>query len=251
VPGVTGSALDKHLVPRNGPGSVLASAPRAGAAESENSKADVAYEWIRAGILNGTYGAGHRLVLDRLATEIGVSPVPVREALRRLEAEGYVEFQRNVGVTVRTIDAAGYAEAMETLAILEASATALSSPLLRKREITKARRINEAMGRSLDALDPVQFTTLNSEFHETLYRMCPNSYLVGLVDRESARLRGLRQGFAFVPGRSSQAVVEHNRLLDLIEAKAGLSRIEDYARAHRERTVRRFLQRYQAGQPNA
>lgn len=240
---MTGSGLDKQLVRGNGARSVVAS----GASESDSSKADAAYEWIRAGILEGTYGAGHRLVLDRLASEIGVSPVPVREALRRLEAEGYVEFQRNVGATVRTIDAAGYAEAMETLAILEASATALSSPLLRKREILKARRINEAMGRSLDALDPVQFTTLNAEFHETLYRVCPNSYLVGLVDRESARLRGLRQGFAFVPGRSHQAVAEHNKLLELIESKASLSRIEDYARSHRDRTVRRFLQRYQTG----
>jgi DNA-binding GntR family transcriptional regulator len=248
---MTGSGLDKQLVRGNGARSVVASAPKAGASESDSSKADAAYEWIRAGILDGTYGAGHRLVLDRLASEIGVSPVPVREALRRLEAEGYVEFQRNVGATVRTIDAAGYAEAMETLAILEASATALSAPLLRKREILKARRINEAMGRSLDALDPVQFTTLNAEFHETLYRVCPNSYLLGLVDRESARLRGLRQGFAFVPARSSQAVAEHNRLLELIESKASLSRIEDYARSHRERTVRGFLQRYQTRQPNA
>lgn len=248
---MAGNVVDRQLARGNRAGSVAAPAPRAGVGESDSSKADAAYEWIRAGILNGKYGAGHRLVLDRLASEIGVSAVPVREALRRLEAEEYVEFRRNVGATVRTIDAAGYAEAMETLAILEASATALSSPLLRKRDILKARRINEAMGRSLDALDPVQFTTLNSEFHETLYRICPNSYLVGLVDRESARLSGLRQGFAFVPGRSSQAVAEHNRLLDLIESKAGLSRIEDYARSHRERTVRRFLQRYQAGLPNA
>lgn len=221
----------------------------AGLVELEGSKAEVAYQWIRAGILDGTYAAGHRLVLDRLAGELGVSAVPVREALRRLEAEGYVEFRRNVGATVRTIDAAGYAEAMETLGVLEACATALSAPLLQKREITKARKINEAMARSLEALDPVQFTTLNSEFHETLYRVCTNSYLVGLIDRESDRLRGLRQGFAFVPGRSSNAVSEHNRLLDLIEAGAGVSRIEDYARSHREKTARIFLERYETRLP--
>lgn len=242
--------MPEQLVPKNG-GRVAASAPRAGADELDSSKADLAYESIQAGILDGTYGAGHRLVLERLAAEIGVSPVPVREALRRLEAEGYVEFRRNVGATVRTIDAAGYAEGMETLGILEASATALATPLLRKREIMKARRINEAMRRSLDMLDPVQFTALNTEFHETLYRVCPNSYLVGLVDRESARLRGLRQGFAFVPGRSSQSVVEHGRLLEMIESKAGMSRIEDYARSHRVRTVRQFLQRYHTVPPNA
>jgi len=215
--------------------------------EPDGSKAEVAYSRIRNGILDGSYQAGHRLVLDRLANQIGMSSVPVREALRRLEAEGYVEFKRNVGATVRTIDAAAYAESMETLAIIEAAATALAAPMLRKRELLKARRINEAMAKSIDLLDPVRFVTLNSEFHETLYRLCPNSYLVSLVDRESDRLRGLRQGFAFVPGRSSQAVSEHAQLLDLIEAHATSGRIEDYARAHRRLTVRGFLDRYESG----
>lgn len=215
--------------------------------QPDGSKAEVAYRRIRNGILDGSLRAGHRLVLDRLATEIGMSSVPVREALRRLEAEGYVEFRRNAGATVRSIDAAGYAESMETLAIIEAAATALAAPMLRKRELLKARRINEAMAKSLDLLDPLRFVTLNSEFHETLYRRCPNSYLVSLVERESDRLRGLRQGFAFVPGRSSQAVSEHGQLLDLIEAHAAFGKIENYARAHRNRTVRGFLDRYASG----
>jgi DNA-binding GntR family transcriptional regulator len=215
--------------------------------EPDGSKAEVAYRRIRNGILDGHYRAGQRLVLERVATEIGTSSVPVREALRRLEAEGYVAFKRNVGATVRTIDAAAYAESMETLAIVEAAATALAAPVLPKKELLKARRINEAMAKSLDLVDPLRFVTLNSEFHETLYRVCPNSYLVGLADRESDRLRGLRQGFAFVPGRSSQAVSEHAHLLDLIEAHATFGTIEDYARAHRSRTVRAFLERYESG----
>src|SRR6185437_11644441 len=92
---------------------------------ARGSKAEVAYERIRAQILDGTYGPGYRLILDRLGSEIGVSAVPVREALRRLEAEGYVEFKRNMGATVSRVDAEGYAQTMETLAILEASATAM------------------------------------------------------------------------------------------------------------------------------
>lgn len=209
------------------------------------SKAEVAYESIRSRIIDGTYGPGHRLVLDRLASEIGVSSVPVREALRRLEAEGYVDFKRNLGATVRTIDAADYAQIMDTLAILEATATALASPLLEPHQIRRAHRLNEEMARALDQFDLMAFNTLNHEFHETLYAPCPNAYLVELMDREWARLQGIRNSaFAFVPQRAHESVAEHERLLELIEAKVDPARIEDYARDHRSRTARRFLERY-------
>lgn len=216
--------------------------------DRRGSKAEVAYESIRGKIVDGVYGPGYRLVLDRLANEIGVSAVPVREALRRLEAEGYVDFKRNVGATVCSIDASAYAETMETLAILEASATALAAPLLTKGEIKSARKINELMVSSLERLDPVGFSQRNHEFHEVLYLKCPNHYLLGLVEREWARLRGIRHSsFAFVPDRARQAVGEHVRLLDLIEAGATAHKVEDYARAHRMRTAHRFLERYNAG----
>src|SRR5215207_5753378 len=64
------------------------------------SKADHAYETILRSILDGEYEPGERLVIERLARELGVSVVPVREAIRRLEADGYVTFTRNIGATV-------------------------------------------------------------------------------------------------------------------------------------------------------
>ncbi|BCB76595.1 GntR family transcriptional regulator [Phytohabitans flavus] len=214
---------------------------------AQGSKAEVAYEVIRARILDGTFGPGYRLVLDRLAAEIGVSAVPVREALRRLEAEGYVDFKRNVGATVRSVDATAYGETMETLAILEATATSLAAPHLGKKEIKAARKLNESMARSLERLDPVGFSNLNQELHETLYRACPNTYLLGLVDREWERVRGIRSSsFAFIPERAQQAVAEHTRLIDLIENQSTPTKIEDYARAHRMRTAQRFLERHSA-----
>lgn len=216
--------------------------------KSRGSKAEVAYDSIRSKIIDGTYGPGYRLVLDRLAGEIGVSAVPVREALRRLEAEGYVDFKRNLGATVCSIDATAYAETMETLAVIESFATALAAPKLTARDIKAARKINDMMASSLERLDPVSFSRRNHELHELLYRPCPNHYLLGLVEREWARLKGIRHSsFAFVPDRAQQAVAEHTKLLDLIEAGSSATKIEDYARAHRMRTARRFLERYNSG----
>src|SRR5579862_3942577 len=68
------------------------------------SKHERAYALIRQRILDGVYGPGRRLVIDALAEELGISPVPVREAIRRLEAEGRVVYRHNVGARVAPTD---------------------------------------------------------------------------------------------------------------------------------------------------
>lgn len=208
------------------------------------SKADAAYVMIRARIVDGTFAPGARLVLDQLARELTVSPVPVREAIRRLEAEGYVNFQRNLGATVATIDIQAYGESMETLAVLEAAATALAASELGRREITQARKINSGMTASLERLDPISFTEGNRELHQLLYGSCPNHHMLEIIEREWSRLGAIRRStFAFVPQRARQSVSEHAKLIDMIEQKAPSDEIEQYAREHRLRTTRAFLER--------
>lgn len=90
------------------------------------SKAQIAYTWVREHIVSGDYAPGYRLVLSTLAAELDMSVVPVREAIRQLEAEGLANFERNVGARVAMIDEARYVESMEALGILEGAATAMA-----------------------------------------------------------------------------------------------------------------------------
>ncbi len=69
------------------------------------SKHERAYQLIRSRILDGSYAPGERLVIDALAGEFGISPVPVREAIRRLEAEGRIVYRYNSGARVALTDA--------------------------------------------------------------------------------------------------------------------------------------------------
>jgi N-methylhydantoinase A/oxoprolinase/acetone carboxylase beta subunit len=68
--------------------------------DNQVSKHERAYRLIRARIIDGAYPPGHRLVIDALAEELGISQVPVREAIRRLEAEGRIEYRHNIGARV-------------------------------------------------------------------------------------------------------------------------------------------------------
>src|SRR5215216_4312182 len=122
-------------------------------AASAGSKSEQAYQAVKARIIEGTYTPGYRLVLGSIAEDLKMSVVPVREAIRRLEAEGLVTFERNVGARVTLVDESEYAHTMQTLGLVEGCATALSAPLLDEAALDEAARINERMAQMLDHLD--------------------------------------------------------------------------------------------------
>ncbi|GAA1917741.1 GntR family transcriptional regulator [Microbacterium aoyamense] len=208
-----------------------------------DSKSTQAYEWIRARISSHEFGPGHRLVLGPIADALLMSPVPVREAIRRLEAEGLVTFEHNVGARVAHIDEGEYAHTMQTLGLVEGLATALSAPHLTEKELAHAEGLNTHMRGILEDFDPLAFTVVNQQFHSVLYLPCPNPHILELVARGWSRLSGLRGStFAFVPGRAAQSVEEHTELLALIRGSADPLELELAARHHRWRTMNAYLQ---------
>lgn len=206
------------------------------------SKVERVYDTLKQRIVDGAYSPGYRLVLDQLARELKVSTLPVREAVRRLEAEGFVDFQRNVGARVATLDAEAYVHTMHVLALLEGYATALAAPRLRPDDLAGARRVNEQMREALSDFNPVAFTALNRDFHFAIYERCPNQHIRMLVEEQWDRLDAIRRSsFAIIPGRSRQSVEEHEALLTLLETQSDPATIEQAAREHKLHTVQALM----------
>ncbi|MDO5662521.1 MAG: GntR family transcriptional regulator [Brachybacterium sp.] len=206
------------------------------------SKSELAYDLIHTRILAGHYEPGTRLVLGTLGAEIGTSVVPVREAIRRLEAEGMVTFEKNIGARVAEIDDTEYLETMQTMSIVEGAAVALAAPVISPEALTEARTLNERMRDLIADFDPVAFTSLNEAFHRLLSDPCPNTSLRMLVDRGWARLGRLRRStFSYVPERALASVEEHAALLRLIETGAPAHDIELAVRSHRLATPHAYL----------
>jgi len=206
------------------------------------SKSEQAYRLIRERIDNGMYVPGFRLVLAPIAAELDMSVVPVREAIRRLEAEGLVTFERNVGAQVALIKETEYQHTMETLALVEGAATALIAPRVTAQQLKRAADLNELMRQSLDHFDPQRFTELNLEFHGVLFEECPNPHILDLVHRGWNRMKVLRESsFSFVPGRAHESVAEHEHLLELLGQHAPPIEIELAAREHRLATLRAVM----------
>jgi DNA-binding GntR family transcriptional regulator len=206
-------------------------------------KHELVYAAVRERIINGEYAPGSRLVIPRLARDFGVSALPVREALRRLEAEGLVSFEHNVGARVGMASTDEWESAMHVLSLLEGYATALSAEHLSDEDVAALRDINASLADALERSDIGSAKDLNRQFHVRVYERCPNDYLMSLVRLGWNRLDSLRGWDVYhLLIRGQHLVQEHTRLLDMIEAKAPAAEIEAFARDHKLRTVEVYRQ---------
>jgi DNA-binding GntR family transcriptional regulator len=199
------------------------------------SKSERVYRELYQRIVDGTYSPGYRLVLSQIAESFGTSALPVREAVRRLEAEGLVTYRRNIGAEVAGIDPVDYADVMQSMALLEGFATSLAAPHVSSDEIAHATAIND------------ELTRLNQEFHTVLCAPCPNAHLLDMLTREQERMAAIRRSsFSYVPGRARTSVEEHDEILSLISAPTiDAGTLERVAREHKLHTLKQFLDRAQ------
>jgi DNA-binding GntR family transcriptional regulator len=209
--------------------------------ETRVTKQERVYRVLRERILSGAYVPGYRIVIDALVGEFDMSSIPVREAIRRLEAEGLVVFRANVGAQVAPSDPGLFDEEMTVLAILEGYATAITAPYLGVQEIERLSEINESMNEAAEQLDPLRFGRLNQEFHMLIYDRCPNAALVDRLREVARRLDAIRRTvFVQIPYRGAASVAEHGALIELLAMHAPSAKIEAAARRHKLNTVDSF-----------
>jgi DNA-binding GntR family transcriptional regulator len=210
------------------------------------NKQERTYTILRDRIHSGSFAPLERLNIDALARELGVSPIPVREALRRLEAEGWVRFTPNVGAVVSPVDSTSWEQAMVALAILEGAASAEAQQNMRRSDLTRLRKIAAGMEEAAAHADPLRFSKLNRSLHAAIVSRCPNTYLIELLDQTNARLDRVRSTmFVYLPHRSEEALGEHLRLIELLQSGTK-EEVEAYARWHKLRTVEAYREIHQA-----
>lgn len=199
------------------------------------------YDSLRERITSGIYGPGFRVVIDQLATEFGVSALPVREAIRRLEAEGLVIYRPNAGAQVAPAEPEAFGDNMTVLAVLEGYATALAAPFLSASDLKGLLHKTQEMAGAMEEMDSVSFGRHNREFHHIFHDRCPNHALISRLRDVERRLDAIRNTvFAQIPYRGASSIREHEQLIALVEGGAGADEIEHAARGHKLRTVESF-----------
>jgi len=197
--------------------------------------ADAVYRALRHGIVHGDLAPGERLRSDALATELNVSRTPVREALRKLEAEGLVA---HVGshLVVRAFTEQDLIELFYVREALEGMAARLAAENATPAEIDAIRELLEDMDAVRQRKDVGVFRRLTGEFHQLVCRAAHNDRLLQLSQSLLDHVRQFQTSTLYREGRLAEALNEHRKLLAAIEARDGES-AERLAREHRRRTL--------------
>jgi len=205
------------------------------------SKTQAVYDYLLERIVSGEFEAGSTLHIGQIAELTGVSLIPVREALRRLESDGLVRVEHHRGARVASLTQREYEEVMEAHAILEGRATALSAPHMTAEEIELARQHNADMDAASARGDMSGYHESSLKFHELLYAHCPNRYLVDTLNKSTVRIGAAQAArIGFKTDINSRLSEDHLDILTLIANGASELEIETFAREHRLRTLARL-----------
>lgn len=171
----------------------------------ERLSADVHQELLGR-IIRGESKPGQRLRDTELAEELGVSRTPVREALLRLEGEGFISSQKHMGFTVKKLEESEIHEVYPLVSLLEC--TALSQAPMPER--SKVRRLGElSLALKDEGADPFRRIELDSSWHEALIEDSGNAYLLRILSDLKTVL--FRYEYAFMQDDDlvAQSIAEH------------------------------------------
>lgn len=182
-------------------------APNLGVAPSAS---EVIAKHLREAIISGLLAEDEPIRQDDIARVFNVSKIPVREALKRLEAEGLVQFQRNKGAVVTRISEPELAQMFEVRVLLEVQAIRLAVPKMTAEHLRRAEAICDAF---IGDDDIGHWAEMNWAFHMCLYEAAQRPFLLNLIRSIHDKVeRYLRVQMSFDEGKE-RADREHREIL--------------------------------------
>jgi DNA-binding GntR family transcriptional regulator len=201
---------------------------------------EIAHDAIRDAILRGRHRPGQRLVTDELARELGVSRMPVREALHRLEVAGLITITPHRGAVVSELSTSECAELYRIRAVLDGLAARLAAPTLVKADHARLTALLDEMEASVRAQDLERLLRVNREFHAVIWKAARAPRLQELLENLYDASQRFRNLSILIPGRLDRITEEH-RLIARALARGDATAAERAAIEHHEGTARRLL----------
>lgn len=195
------------------------------------SQALHAYQKLRDALRSGVLKPGDRIIEASIAEQLAISRTPVRDAIRRLESEGLLDYEPRAGLIVTKLDRRAVGELYEMREVLEGTAARLftrhASDLEVEHLLELVEQERQLQGRS------EELAQHNHHFHVQIHRGAHNRFLEKALQAVNSSLWLLGQSQMFLPHRAKTALAEHTEL-----AKAIQKRDADLAESLSRRHVR-------------
>lgn len=188
---------------------------------SHRTKEEYVYETLRSAIVHCELVPGEKLVIDNLSLELGVSPIPIRGALQRLQAEGLVEIVPHTGAVVSEISPDTVNEIFMLLEALESVAFSVAAQKATPEDILFLRQLVDEMGQAQQADNAGRWYDLNNQFHLTVAGLTKMKMLLRFTSRALDSRDRLRHFYSktFIVFRMSEAHTEHCQMINLLESR--------------------------------
>jgi DNA-binding GntR family transcriptional regulator len=214
---------------------------------ARQSLADDTYLKIRDALLSGEFEPGQRLSEPELALKFNISRSPIREALVRLEHEGFIDRQANGRMIVRALDIDDLTQLYEVRAVIEGFAARLAAPLLRTVDLERMSARVDAMEKCVRKGDPEGALAAGQDFHDIITQECPNRRLIEMLSGLRARISRYRSVVASLGDYEKERVTEHRRILKALyqrNAEAAQQEVTRHVQHSAETLVRKLTAKW-------
>jgi DNA-binding GntR family transcriptional regulator len=175
---------------------------------------DVAFRYVRDAIMSGELEPGSRVGQDAIAKQLGISRMPLREALRRLEELGFVTIRPHRGAFVTEPDITEIRSTYAVRTLLESASAAQAAANMDEERIERLREILRDARAALEAGDGASLAEHNALFHLTAHEAAGNEVLTRLISDLTMHCQRYRLLHATLSDRAAEALHEHERILE-------------------------------------
>ncbi|MDD4801361.1 MAG: GntR family transcriptional regulator [Syntrophomonas sp.] len=174
---------------------------------------------IRNAIMSGVLQPRERLMEIQLAEELGVSRTPIREALRKLELEGFIVMVPRKGAYVADLSFKDIADVFEIRAALEGLAAGLAAERITDEELENMERQLVEKKDAITRNDIDKLVEVDTNFHELLYKASRNERLISIISNLREQIQRFRFTSLSFPGRMKESLYEHKQIVEAIQSR--------------------------------
>lgn len=204
------------------------------------TKQELVYASLRGAIMRCDLPPGHRIIIDEVSHELGVSHIPVREALQQLQSEGLIINIPHTGATVAPITVQSISEVFVLMEGLESVAMEVAASQLTDEMRAELQHLVEWMDGAVARGDVEAWSALNADFHRAIAAATRMPLLKEMLGRVLDQWDRVRRFFNIVSRRIDIAQAEHHAILDAL-IRNDLETLRDLARRHARSALHAYM----------
>ena len=177
------------------------------------------YRILKESIIKGDLKPGEKLWESKIAEQLKVSRTPVREAIQKIAAEGFVKMEPNLGIVVHEFSFKDLKEVLQIRRVLEGLAASVAAEKINPEEISQLQKNIEETNICVIKNDLVTYLEFNAKFHSLIFQFSRNERLIKM----SLQLVGPEHRFKIraltIPGRLKYYLEEHQKIVEALKRR--------------------------------